>query len=588
MLEETMVTPSSVLGHSSGRSSQGWAAIRNLGALARIEKLPHQPHQASSHEITIPATKRGHWRSVLFDFGNPVVGSLMLEIDGASGGEVIDSFHTELIDQSSLAQYASDLTHCRTSLASRLTCRAGSNSHAFYHPYGFRYVMIKVRDSQNPLSLRVRLRTAFYPLERHGVFQSSDPVLEKIWECCAWTQRICSMDAFVDTPWREQAQWWGDARVQAKNTAFYSGDARLFRRGLAQIAAQTTPDGLTYGHAPTMAHDCILPDFTLIWMITLWDYYWQTGSTEPFLTHQETLTKALTYFADRTDPKTGLVGYDERHWLFLDWTPIFKEGYSTLYNLWLLMALEKMAKLHDLTGQTGQAKCLKAWARRLRQSLQRLVRPDGLIEDGRTFSGKRVRSTSVHTQTLAILAGFQPEHTSQRLEKVLLPFLNGDWKSEVIPSSYWITYVFDVCSSHGHGELVVERIRKLWQPALAQGSTGSTVEQFRFTPGDTSHSHAWSAHPLSHLMEILGGVRQAAPGWKEISFSPIFHGTHAEVSIPTPQGLIQSAWRRQDDIIDVTLKLPEGIAAKICLPGMAGKTVTSKHHWSLPILPTRR
>jgi len=35
-----------------------------------------------------------------------------------------------------------------------------------------------------------------------------------------------------------------------------------------------------------------------------------------------------------------------------------------------------------------------------------------------------------------------------------------------------------------------------------------------------SFSHAWSAHPLYHLMEILGGVRQTGLAWKTISFAP--------------------------------------------------------------------
>jgi len=46
----------------------------------------------------------------------------------------------------------------------------------------------------------------------------------------------------------------------------------------------------------TMAHNCILPDFTLIWMLSLRDHYWQTGSTEAFMEHQPTLLKALDYF----------------------------------------------------------------------------------------------------------------------------------------------------------------------------------------------------------------------------------------------------------------------------------------------------
>ena len=36
-------------------------------------------------------------------------------------------------------------------------------------------------------------------------------------------------DSYVDCPWREQAQWWGDARVQAANTLHLSADPRMLR-----------------------------------------------------------------------------------------------------------------------------------------------------------------------------------------------------------------------------------------------------------------------------------------------------------------------------------------------------------------------
>ena len=114
------------------------------------------------------------------------------------------------------------------------------------------------------------------------------------------------LDAYVDTPWREQAQWWGDARVQAWNTFHLSGDARLFRRGIYQIGGQTTADGLTYGHAPTMAHNCVIPDFTLIWLVTQWDYYWQTGDLQPFRDQRAVVEGVLAYFAAHTG-KNGLV-----------------------------------------------------------------------------------------------------------------------------------------------------------------------------------------------------------------------------------------------------------------------------------------
>ena len=74
----------------------------------------------------------------------------------------------------------------------------------------------------------------------------------------------------------------GRARVQAWNTFMLGDDPRLLWRGIRQIAMQTAPNGLTYGHSPTMAHHCILPDYSVVWILTLFDYYWQTGDSSVY------------------------------------------------------------------------------------------------------------------------------------------------------------------------------------------------------------------------------------------------------------------------------------------------------------------
>jgi hypothetical protein len=51
---------------------------------------------------------------------------------------------------------------------------------------------------------------------------------------------------------------------------------------------------------------------------------------------------------------------------------------------------------------------------------------------------------------------------------------------------------------------------------------GTTWENFAPRRADESFSHAWSAHPLFHLMQTLGGVHQAAPAWKTINLRPGF------------------------------------------------------------------
>ena len=419
-------------------------------------------------------------------------------------------------------------------------------------------------------------------MPRRVRFSSSDADLNRIWETCAWTQQCCSLDAYVDTPWREQAQWWGDARVQSWNTFHLCADARLLRRGIAQIAGQTTPEGLTYGHAPTIAHSCILPDFTLIWFLTLWDYYWQTGSTEPFETHHDTVLGALDYFRKHSDPKTGLIGCDDRFWLFLDWTKLHKEGVPAVYNLWLLLALERLTALSTKTKRLTEAATLTRWAEKIRKSLERLATPEGLLRDGWTASGAIVEQTSPHAQVLGLEAGVPSMNEKNVLDTLLLPYLYEDKRGKAIPSAYWTTYLLSFLSTRGHGAGVVDFIKRHWLP---MANHGTTWENFTPQRADESFSHAWSAPPLFHLMQILGGVRQDAPGWRRITFRPFFFGTHCVTVIPTPLGPIKSDWRREKNRIHIKLDLPETITARVSLPGQKPQTVTGKW-WTRILFPT--
>ncbi len=578
MLEEMEISPGAVIGEAKGQSIPGYSEVRNLSLLRFREGLSHQPTKGEIAKITFGSSKKGRWQSVLIDLGKLHVGSVILDIAGARGGEMVECHHYETIDAETLTpDYIPD-AHCRMAFSNRLICRKGNNRHAFYHALGYRYMILTVRDNTSPLKIKTSLRTSVYPMEQKGVFKSSDTSLEAIWETCAWTQRMCSLDAYVDTPWREQAQWWGDARVQAWNTFHLNGDDRLLRRGIRQIASQSTPDGVTYGHAPTMAHSCILPDFTLVWMLTLWDHYWQTGSLEAFQENQPTLIKALDYFTKWLDPKTGLLRYDERFWLFLDWTSLRKEGYSSVYSLWYLHALDRMSQLYQLTGDEARAESLKRNAGKLRRNLRKLIGPDGLMRDGYDAKGRIDAHCSVHAQTLCLVTGLAGKHEKIMLEKSLLKEVTGKNQSQVRPSAYWITYIYEALIERGFGPQVVEDIRSRWAPMVEHGTTW---ENFQSVKGHESFSHAWSAHPLFHLMRILGGIRQTAPAWKEIICQPNFIGDHADVSIPSPRGRIRCHWTRKGNTITGQLQLPKDVTARLCLPGQEESVVTVRHHFEL-------
>ena len=564
LMREHRIRPTALIGTGCGKSAKDYATTRDLAALRAGENLRHSPHPGqSAHEVRVPAGTSGHFQSFLFDFGQVVVGSPILTVSGARGGEIIDFLGVEHMDEKALAPFQPVDDHSKARLANRLVCRKGDNTHQFFHHLGFRYALVTVRDNSGDLRISLELAACGYPMDGSGAFECSDPLLQKIWNASAHTQRICALDAYVDTPWREQAQWWGDARIQAWNTFHLSGDARLLRRGIRSIAGQITPDGLTFGHAPTMAHNCVLPDFSLIWLLTLWDHYWQTGSTEALATHADRVATILGYFRNHIDPRTGLVAYDPRYWLFLDWTTIQRDGQPALLNLWLLFALQKMESLVPLTGLPTDFCGVAAWRKRLTASIRKhLLRPDGLVCDGLLPDGKPSKSTSIQAQTLARLchlSGFRARHA---LDALLLPWVRGEQATDAPPSAYWCVYPLDWLAEAGYGGEVLAFLRRHWAVMADYGSTFEDYNPDQPAPGHLSRSHAWSAHPVFLLARILGGIRQTAPAWREVSVQPQFLIDRAEANVPTPHGDLLVRWNRSGPKCDVQIAAPEGIRVR--------------------------
>ena len=274
--------------------------------------------------------------------------------------------------------------------------------------------------------------------------------------------------------------------------------------------------------------------------------------------------------------RTGLVTYDDRYWLFLDWTNLFKDGTPTVYNLWLLITLEKLALLYRKANRPRAAVPLESWAKKLRIALRRLIDKNGLLRDGIDRKGKIMAETSIHSQTLALMADLEGIDLETVLEQILLPYIRGETQLKARPSAYWITYVFTLLIEQGHEEEVIAFIEKYWLPMTDHGTTW---EDFAPVRGDGSSSHAWSAHPLYHPMQTIGGIRQTGPAWSDITFRPIFHGTHGRTAVPSPRGLIRSEWKKIRDQVQVKLQLPAGVKARVELPGLAPQMVKKGGKW---------
>lgn len=576
---------------ADGPCDKDHASVSNLGdaLAAELGSLAWRAEQqgrvgGERFDLTLPPCRKGRLHAAVLDLGQPSVGTLIVRGLGGRAGDCLDFYFTEIADAGGPLLTRPD-TGCGAAMALRLKLPGGKFSFEAHHLMGHRHLVVVSRQTAGPLKLSLSLRESIYPLEVRGRLETSDATLNDIYRICVRTQRVCSLDGYVDTPWREQAQWWGDARVQARNTFFLSDDRRLLERGIRNIAAQEVPNGLTYGHAPTTAHHCVLPDFSLIWLLTIWDAYWQSGDTEVFIRQWPRIRRLLAYFGGEARHATGLLRADERYWLFLDWSDVQKDGVPAMLNLWYAIALKALAQMAEAAGMPSEARQLRRQDSQQRRLISRHLwdQKARLFRDGLDAAGRPAAGHCIQAQTLGIMAGLEPRWHGHMIQQRLLPYARGLEIPGPLPSSYWVTYVYEVLLRQGFAREVVGHIRPLWAKMVPHGGAW---ELFQNVFGHNSVTHAWSAHPIYHLTEALGGIRQAAPAWSSIRFEPLLDDPaveHAAADVPTPQGVIRSRWRRGKSIVDVSLELPAGVQADVHLPGVQTSTASRRNRWKIVI-----
>ena len=593
LMREWLRGPARVIRAARGKCNAGYKSCENVSwfwydefvKIAGFDDARTLAHEVTPEALTLRLDPNGpgKFQAVFIDTGDFAAANLIVEVLGAAGGEILD-FQYDQTDAERNPKTLKPGEGCLTAMSSRLRLVKGKNLHEFYQLIGFQHLTLIARDVTRPITVKISLRCAGYPFTFKGSFKCPDRLLNDIWEACRRTQQLCSFDAYVDTPWREQAQWWGDARVQARNTFYLDGDPRLLARGIRSIGGQFCQQGLTYGHAPTSSDHCILPDFSLTWILTIWDYYFQSGDISLFSELLPKIERVLGYFqSPEAVGKLGLLQYDPRFWLFEDWSDLPKDKYPCFLNLWYLLTLRHVVKMLRLVKKSERADFYAKRGEHLEKLILRhfLDPKTGLLRPVLDARGIPQGAPSVHDQTLALMLWLLPGSHDTMITKVLLPYLKGAKIAGAQASAFWSFYVLEEMGKRGYGLEALDYIRKEWTPML---STGTTWEGFTsIRDAGASNCHAWTAHPCVHFTNILCGIRQAAPAWKEIVFAPYFAEEidSAEAAVPSPAGLIRANWRRRNGIITGELKLPAGVKARVELPGKKAVTRTGTHRFRI-------
>ncbi len=494
---------------------------------------------------------------VVLDFGRVITAYPRVTLEGVAGGILDIGYAERLIDG-----------HFNNAIegqfADRYIMRDGKQTYQPFTWKAFRYLKLRLHACTDPVTLTsVQAMVTTYPYEEQGHFSSEDEGLDAVFDISRYTLRLCSNEFIMDTPWREQAQWLGDvAGVTLGGIYACFGDTALPGKFLRQAAANQHPTGMISNISNSVNHhwQSAIPDYSLWWVMALWDHYMYTG--EARWIHEYYPTALRVFLAHL--PYTNVYGLieDMPYWAFVDWADVDRRGECAAYNAIFYGALDALLQMaafkHDVVTFSKIEQLMELLATHFQPRLYNAEQ--GCFVDARVNDALSPK-VSEHANMAAIYWSLCDDATAADIVKRLYEHKSIPY-TEAQP--FFTSVVLKALDKVGRFDLALDIIRERWgERMVARGAT-SVFEEWGlngswrsgdFQPIMRTLSHAWSAYPAEFLIRHLMGLQILEPGCRRVYVHPQETDFDYDVAFPTPRGLIEV--RKQGQEVNVTI--PEDI-----------------------------
>ena len=379
--------------------------------------------------------------------------------------------------------------------------KAGINEYTNYMlRLGCRYLEVY---TQAPIEVEyIGLIPQVYPVKTRQMVLG-DAVEQKIYDTCVQTLKLCLMEHYVDTPWREQCLYVFDSRNQALcgYYAFEGGNAEYVRANLKLISHDRRQDGLLAICYPC-GMDLTIPSFSLYYFLQVNEYLKYTGDN-PLA--EEVYGKLLSVLdAFLHNRKDGLIlrFKGANHWNFYDWSPHLdgllrgteEDVPDLMINLLFIYALQNLREIDGQLGKTfGYEFLLEECKLRTKEAFYN--RETGLY--AMSAGGNEY---TVLGNALAILTGIAKQTEREWICEKLANGELSDCSLSMKCFKYDALLATDEAKWRGH---VFDEIRKDYEKMVESGNTvWETADGASAFGNAGSLCHGWSAIPIYYYARL--------------------------------------------------------------------------------------
>lgn len=511
---------------------------------------------AGKKPFTIPANTQAEF---ILDNGNLMTGYPTLGFSRGRGSEIEMEYAESLYDEPRIGEKG-NRNEVEGKLfigyADKVISDGGAGRK--YTPLWWRtwrYLRVTVKTAQEPLVIdELTATTSMYPLKRETTFHAAGrPYMNDILETGWRTARLCANETYMDCPYYEQLQYFGDTRIQAMITLFNTRNDELVRNAIEHGRQSIVPEGITMSRYPSSLHQFI-PSFSLWWICMCHDYWMYRGDEHYLTTLLPSFRGVLAWFEEQLKDDLSLARIP--YWFFLDWCgtpngePVREaEGNSSIQDLQFILTLDAAAAMEEAFGSAGFAAHYRELAGRIKATLHDKYwnGERGLFADTHDH-----RSFSQHANVLAIIAGACEGADATALFDRLIA------DKEIHQCTIYFRYYLQIAMKMaGRGGMLSDDLG-VWRDQLSLGLTtwAEKPEPSR------SDCHAWGASPNIEFFRMILGIESAAPGFTEVRIAPT-PGKLKEVSgsMPHPAGAVSVSYRvSKKGGLTADVGLPEGIS----------------------------
>jgi len=516
----------------------------------------------------------------LYDLGQNMVGWARLKVSAAAGTQVTMRF-AEMLE-------ADGTIHTRNLRSAHATATyiARGGDVETWEPrfsfFGFRYVELSGLAQPDPDAITAVVVHSDLP--RIGFFESSNPLLNKLYSNTLWGQKGNFLEVPTDCPQRdERLGWTGDAQVFANTANYNYASGAFYRQWLFSLR-----DGFRDDLDGIRGFPDVAPDVGLRYGSAGWG---DAGVIIPYTTWLHTGDRRV--LEESFDSMQRWIESQARDWpdgirrsgkSYGDWlAPGFKPAEAP--TPYVLIATAYFARSADITARVAKELGRTEAAERdhaLFAKIQSAFRREFITADGKVTSDE---------QTAYLLAlGFNlvpPELRTKMTAHLVRTF--ADKKDHLATGFLGTPLVAPVLTEIGRADLAYTVVEQEtypgWLFSVKNGATtvwerwDSWTPEQGFNPeGMNSFNHYAYGSVVGWFYDTIAGLKpdSSASGWKKFHIAPVPGGglTYAKGSVETPYGVAASDWKIANGRFELAVTIPANTHAQISLPTARVKDAT--------------